>query len=76
MLDQGMFAPNGKNLDSVDKQAIRRWRRTVKKARKKGQLKHEDDLELRDLSKIVNLYKLYGNDAVALVNPAENPGIL
>ena len=28
------------------------------------------------MSKIVNLYKLYGNDSVALVNPAENPGIL
>lgn len=39
-------------------------------------LKVNDDEELNDLRKIVNLYKIYGNDNVALVNPAENPGVL
>ena len=30
---------NNKQLDAVDKAAIKRWRKNVKKARKKGQLK-------------------------------------
>lgn len=74
--EQALFVPTTKQLDSVDKAAIKRWRKHVKKARKKGQLKQNDDVELHDLSKMVNLYKIYGNDAIALVNPAENPGIL
>ena len=68
--------PNGKLLDHLDRAAIKRWRKNVKKARKKGQLKQDDDVELHDLSKMVNLYKIYGNDKIALVNPAEAPGIL
>lgn len=67
---------NNQQLDAVDKAAIKRWRKNVKKARKKGQLKQDDNVELHDMSKIVHLYKIYGNDAVALVNPVENPGIL
>ena len=31
---------------------------------------------MHDLKKIVDLYKIYGNDNIALVNPAENPGVL
>ena len=46
------------------------------KARKKGQLKFDDGVLLQDLSKMVNLYKIYGNDDIAMVNPADDPGIL
>ena len=72
----GMYVPKTQKLDTVDKNAIKRWRKNVTKARKKGQLKHDDGVLLQDLSKMVNLYKIYGNDDVAMVNPVENPGIL
>ena len=39
-------------------------------------MKRTDGEELNDLKKIVDLYKIYGNDSIALVNPAENPGVL
>ena len=39
-------------------------------------MKHDEDLLNHDLSKMVNLYKMYGNDGITIVNPAENPGIL
>ena len=32
--------------------------------------------EVHDLKKIVDLYKMYGNEKLALVNPVENPKIL
>lgn len=48
----------------------------MKRSKKQGMLKVNDDDELHDLKKIVGLYKIYGNDNVALVNPAENPGVL
>lgn len=71
-----MIVPKTKALDTVDKNAIKRWKKNVTKARKKGQLKHDEELLNHDLSKMVNLYKIYGNDEIAMVNPAENPGIL
>ena len=74
LINQGIYLPQ--NLDSVDKHAIKRWKKNQKKARKKGQLKNNDSTDLNDLAKIVNLYKIYGNDNIALVNPADNPGIL
>jgi hypothetical protein len=38
-LDHGLFVPEGKGLDAVDKIALKRWRKNVKKARQKGQLR-------------------------------------
>ena len=67
---------SSQNIDAFDKHALARWKKTVKKCRKKGQLQRTDSDELTDLKKIVDLYKIYGNDGVALVNPAENPGVL
>ena len=72
----GLYIPRSKQLDTVDKAAIKRWRKNVTKARKKGQLKFDDGVLLQDLSKMVNLYKIYGNDDIAMVNPADDPGIL
>ena len=63
-------------LDAFDKQALKRWKKTVRKAAKVGNMKRTDNEELNDLRKIVDLYKIYGNDNIALVNPAENPGVL
>ena len=31
---------------------------------------------INDLIKISKLYKVYGNDQVALVNPADRPGVI
>ncbi len=63
-------------VDALDKHAIKRWRKNVRKARKRGQLARSPSGELDDLKKIVNLYKVYGNDNTALVNPIEQPGVL
>jgi hypothetical protein len=63
-------------LDAFDKQALKRWKKTVKKAAKKGKMKRNEIEEFNDLKRIVDLYKIYGNDNIALVNPAENPGVL
>ena len=78
LLEQGLYMGkiSTSHLDAFDKQALKRWKKTVKRSKKQGQLKVNDDDELHDLKKIVGLYKIYGNDNVALVNPAENPGML
>lgn len=39
-------------------------------------MKRTEIEEFNDLKRIVDLYKIYGNDNIALVNPAENPGVL
>lgn len=31
---------------------------------------------IQDISKMVKLFKIYGNDEAVIVNPVENPGIL
>mmetsp|Transcript_38735 Transcript_38735/g.58913 ORF Transcript_38735/g.58913 Transcript_38735/m.58913 type:complete len:87 (-) Transcript_38735:686-946(-) len=66
-----------KKLDKVDKYAIKNWRKNVKKRKKKKEeVRRSNSGEINDLKKIIGLYKLYGNDGLALVNPAENPGVL
>jgi hypothetical protein len=65
-----------KKLDKIDKHAIKHWRKTKKKRNQKNKLKRSNSGDINDLKRIVELYKIYGNDNLALVNPAENPGIL
>lgn len=72
----GVYVPKQKNLDNIDKDALRRWRKNVSKARKKGELKHDEEVLIQDISKMVKLFKIYGNDEAVIVNPVENPGIL
>ena len=77
-LDQNVYinAMGDKKLDKIDKHAIKHWRKTKKKKNRKNKLRRSNSGEINDLKRIVELYKLYGNDNLALVNPAENPGIL
>lgn len=77
-LDQNVYinAMGDKKLDKIDKHAIKHWRKTKKKRNKKNKMRRSNSGEINDLKRIVELYKLYGNDNLALVNPAENPGIL
>ena len=65
-----------KKLDKIDKHAIKHWRKSKKKRNTKNKLRRSNSGEINDLKRIVELYKVYGNDNLALVNPAENPGIL
>ena len=68
--------PKDPKLDNLDKDALRRWRNNVAKARKKGDLKHDDGALVQDMSKMVKLFKIYGHDEAVIVNPVDNPGIL
>ncbi len=74
-LDIGVVG--NKKLDKVDKYAIKNWRKNVKRRKKKKEeVRRSNSGEINDLRKIIGLYKIYGNDGLALVNPAENPGVL
>lgn len=78
-LDHNLYvgAVGDRKLDKIDKHAIVNWRKQKKKRGKKTKhLPRSNSGEINDLKRIVNLYKIYGNDNLALVNPAENPGVL
>jgi hypothetical protein len=69
-----------RQIDRVNQYALKNWRKVNRKKKPKKRIRDERDLpekdELNDLRKIVKLYKIYGNDKLALVNPVENQGIL
>lgn len=68
-----------RKIDKVNHFALQNWNKVNKKRKaKKGKTKRERPRsgEINDLRKIVKLYKVYGNDNLALVNPVNNPGIL
>lgn len=63
-----------KKIDAVGKYAINQYLKNKQKV--KSNLKRSHSGNLRDVSKIVQIYSLYGNDNLALVNPRDKPGIL
>jgi hypothetical protein len=69
-----MNSLTSKKVDKLDQDAIRSWKR--KQKRRKNDKLRPESAEIHDLRKIVDLYKMYGNDKLALVNPVENPKIL
>lgn len=78
-LDHNLYvgAVGDRRLDKIDKHAMVNWRKQKKrKGKKQKNLPRSNSGEINDLKRIVNLYKIYGNDNLALVNPAENPGVL
>ena len=69
-----------RKIDKLNQYALQNWKKEGRRKRRpknkpKAQPQEEVD-DYNDLKKIVKLYKIYGNDQLALVNPAENPGIL
>jgi len=82
VLDQNIYIGSigAKKIDQTDERAIKSWYKNVK--RRKGRagqqvLRRSNSGEIiNDLIKISKLYKVYGNDQVALVNPADRPGVI
>ena len=61
------------NIDKVGKYAINSY---IKNKNRTRGMRRSYSGNLRDVQKIVQVYSIYGNDKLALVNPREKPGIL
>lgn len=63
-------------LDLLDRQALENWRKNVNQLNKLHRLRIPQEQQLALLAKIIDMYKIYGNNNTALVNPQDNPYIL
>ena len=65
---EGMSAAAFNSLDQLDREALRRWYVNAKRF-----VKPKDEKQaLKDVKKVCSMYKLYGSEQVALVNPVGN----
>ena len=63
-------------LDLMDRDALDNWRKNYEYLAKKNNVQRSIESQKADMNKIIELYKIYGNDTTALVNPAENRFVL
>lgn len=63
-------------LDLMDREALENWRSNVNYLNKVNKLRETEGQQVNWLNRIVDMYKIYGTESVALVNPKENPYIL
>lgn len=66
-----------RGVDHIDRKALENWVRDKRRVQKKKGLKPSNlNQESTGMSKIVNMYQLYGSNNTALVQPRDAPGQL
>ena len=77
LLDHNTLNIGDKKIDQVGKHAINSYlKNKSRRDAKNTKIKRSYSGNLRDVQKIVQVYAIYGNDKLALVNPREKPNIL
>ena len=68
-----------KNIDQVDAKALKRWYKNVRAKQGGGKSKNakkNSKAVINDMMKFGKLFNAYGNDQIAIVNPADRPDMI